>query len=693
MPYRFFGRTNELTLLDESLHGGPASVVGFLGLGGQGKTAIVQHWLETISAQVSPPEGVFLWSFYRGKDPDLCLRALYAYATGQTLATDLSASYYVDHVLPLLRRERWALVLDGTEVVQYDQGPWFGRFVHPELGRLLEEAAGDPMPGVVVLTSRFPLPELERRHHTRLVSLGGLDSASARKLLLSVGVQGTLANLEAAAGAAGYHAKAVELLGTWLAYFHGGQAEAHLRLPAPPAMAGASDEEHKVACVLAAYQGSLALEALDVLALATAFRDPPREARLLEYLACAPVQTLLHQTWGRAYAPFATRSAGWLAAQVDLLVRLRLLERVGRGPGDQEIVLDAHPLVRRGFGHVLGPEQHRLSSQARAGFLRGRPDRRRPDTLADAREEIELFHAHCDAGLWHEADNTYVALDNPKHRFLAPALERDLLLRFFPDGDWRRPPFWSGFGRYRSLAISFELLGQFAEALTAYRDRDAALRGDALLALGHLGPMLDTPQVAPAWNPLWQAYRSHALCLAARTDEALALARSLVPVDVYEWLHVFECYVRTGQLGSIDLRSVLYQPPHIHEHRWSELARQRMRADYLRLQSPAAFEVQAIYESLIEAYDRGGLPYERALTRLGYGRWLLARGDAARTHALNTVALELAERFDMPIVAADAWTLAADLAQQRRATSEATRATEQATKWRHMAGYRGPARP
>src|SRR5262249_23578890 len=151
----------------------------------------------------------------------------------------------------------------------------------------------------------------------------------------------------------------------------------------------------------------------------------------------------------------------------------------------------------------------RQGAQARAGFLRGRPDRRPPATLEEAREEVELFHAYCDGGLWNEADSTYVALDNPKHRFLAPAFERDLLLRFFPEGDCRRPPLWSGFGRYRSLAICFELLGQFDDALEAYRPADAPLRGDALIALGRLEPLLRQEHVEHPWQTLWQAYRAH----------------------------------------------------------------------------------------------------------------------------------------------------------------------------------------
>src|SRR5262249_24110954 len=252
-PYRFFGRAAELALLDRALLGGGPSVAAMVGPGGQGKTAIVQHWLQGLAAGPRRADGVFLWSFYRGKDADLCLRELYAYAEGLPAAPDLSASYCVDHLLPRLRAERWALVLDGTEVVQHDSGPWFGRFVHPELGRLLEELGSAPLPGVVTVTTRFPLPELERRPHARGPRLGSLEPDSARALLKSVGVTGPEAELDAAADAAGRHAKAVELLGTYLAHFHGGGAAAHRDLPEAPAAPEASDEERHVARVLAAF--------------------------------------------------------------------------------------------------------------------------------------------------------------------------------------------------------------------------------------------------------------------------------------------------------------------------------------------------------------------------------------------------------------------------------------------------------
>jgi hypothetical protein len=699
VPYRFFGRTAEMSLLQEAMQGGQTSVVAFVGPGGQGKTAIVQHWLEQLSAAPVALDGVFLWSFYRGKDADLCLRELYAYAERLPQVPDVSASYCVDHLLPVLRRERWALVFDGAEVVQYDNGPWFGRFVHPELSRLLEECASGPLPGVIVVTTRFPLPELKHRKHTALVQLSGLDPVNARQLLGSLGVAGTEAELDEAARSCGYHAKAVELLATYLVRFRGGEAGKQRELPEAARPPEATDEEQKVARALAAFRAALTPEAQDIIALATAFRDPPTEIRLLQYLASSPVRGLLHNTWGRTYVPFGERPPDWLEGQVQELIALRLLERVasgasGLGSRERLEVIDAHPLVRRAFEHVLGPAGRRQSAQARAGFLRGRPDRRRPATLEEAREEVELFHAHCEAGLWNEADSTYVALENPKHRFPAPTLERDLLLRFFPGGDWRQPPLWSGFGRYRSLAICFELLGQFEDALAVYREADAPLRGDARLALGRLGPLLTLAQVPHPWNTLWQAYRTHALCLAGRVAEAVALARSLVPVDVYEWIHIFECLLRAGQLHQVDLRSLLYQPPHAGEQRWNDLARQRMRADYLRLQAGSDDEgLPSLYETLLEAYDRCGMPYERALTRLGYTRWLLTRRLLTQAEEVNAVTLDLAQRHQMRIVAADAWDLAAALAGHRGDDLQRESARNQTAELRGQAGYHGPARP
>jgi hypothetical protein len=689
-PLRFFGRDAEMRLLDDALASKRTSLVAFVGPGGQGKTALAQQWLKQPTT-TSGADGVFLWSFYRGKDADTCLGQLLADVTGTPFVADASASYRVDRLLDLLRRHKWVVVLDGLEIVQCESGPWFGRVTHPELGRLLEELASEPLPGLVVVTTRFPLPDLEKRRHARFVNLASLDLRSARELLRSLGVDGEDADLDEAAATCGRHAKAVELLGTYLACYQQGDATRHRLLPEPESGPFA-EEEHHVARVLGVHQAALAPEARDVLALATAFREPPTLERLLEYLRSRPVETLLHETWERTYTAFKDRPASWVEAQVRQLVRLRLLEEVTADDSDSRVI-DAHPLVRRGFEHVLGVAGHRESAIARAGFLHGRPDRRRPANLDEAREDVELFHAYCDAGAWDEADRAYRALDKPRYRFVAPAMERDLLRRYFPEGDYRRQPLWPQFRHWRALAVCLELLGAYDEALGVYREVDAPLRGDALIALGRLAPILQQEHAPPPWQVLWRAYRAHALCLGGHPEEGVALAASLVPVDVYEWTHVFECLLRAGRLDALDMRSFLYRPATAGGHRWADLARTRMRLDYLRISAPEAGALDADYPRLLEEYDRAGLPYERCLARLGYARWLLSAGRTPEAEAVNAVTIEIARRHGMRLVAADALDVAATAAEQLNEPDPALAARAAEFQLRASCGQRGGPRP
>src|SRR5262245_48228435 len=54
-PLHFFGRAAELALLDAALDVTGPSVVALVGPGGQGKTAIVRHWLERFTRGTGGP--------------------------------------------------------------------------------------------------------------------------------------------------------------------------------------------------------------------------------------------------------------------------------------------------------------------------------------------------------------------------------------------------------------------------------------------------------------------------------------------------------------------------------------------------------------------------------------------------------------------------------------------------------------
>src|SRR5262245_11726327 len=142
-----------------------------------------------------------------------------------------------------------------------------------------------PLPGVVVVTTRFELPELERRRGARIIRLDQLDSDSAIELLRTLGVQGTDCELSVLAERGGRHAKAVELIRTYVRYY-GSQ-------PAVPE----GDDEAKVAAVLQAHWQALPVSVQDIAALATAFREPVSEEQLTEYLLSEPANRLVHGAW------------------------------------------------------------------------------------------------------------------------------------------------------------------------------------------------------------------------------------------------------------------------------------------------------------------------------------------------------------------------------------------------------------
>jgi hypothetical protein len=173
----------------------------------------------------------------------------------------------------------------------------------------------------------------------------------------------------------------------------------------------------------------------------------------------------------------------------------------------------------------------------------------------------------------------------------------------------------------------------------------------------------------------------------------VALACSLVPVDIYEWAHVFECLLRAGRLDAMDMHSFLYRPANAAGHRWADLARWRMRLDYLRVTAPDAIELDTGYRELIEAYDRGGLPYERCLVRLGQARWLLSQQDLAGADEAAATVRALARRYLMHLVEADAAHIVAAIARCRGDVAQAVQQEGEGEDLRQGCGFHGPPRP
>jgi len=106
----------------------------------------------------------------------------------------------------------------------------------------------------------------------------------------------------------------------------------------------------------------------------------------------------------------------------------------------------------------------------------------------------------------------------------------------------------------------------------------------------------------------------------------------------------------------------------------------------------ATVDFSSAYRTLIEAYDRGGLPFERVLTRLSYGRWLLKSRRLEECLALAASSLTLCEQFGMSILAVDVWELQHEMMCTNGDDSGAARLLSSIQSVRATLNFRGPAR-
>lgn len=221
-----FGRETELLALDAAWAKPALNIYSLVAWGGTGKTALVFHWVETrLRAKGWPGVARYLdWSFYsqgtgegRQTSADMFMAKALAFF-GDADPTQGSAYERGERLAGLIRQQRTLLVLDGIEPLQYPPNdPQAGQLKDPGLAALLRGLAAHN-PGLVVLTTREPLADLDGyTATTHAHPLDRLSPEAGVALLRHLQITGTEAELHDAAQAAGRHALTLNLLGRYLA--------------------------------------------------------------------------------------------------------------------------------------------------------------------------------------------------------------------------------------------------------------------------------------------------------------------------------------------------------------------------------------------------------------------------------------------------------------------------------------------
>jgi len=192
--------------------------------GGTGKTALVDKALH--ATPLSDRAGVFVWSFYEDPNTDAFLRAAYIYFAGET---DTPTGGMLERLqLALSGDSPHVLILDALERVQREDGRRRGELEDPQLKRLVRALAGGVGSTRALVTSRFPLVDLDDWTCAgyRAIALDYLELAVALDVLRAWNVKGddaALARLIEPLNTSGlYHALSVAVLGSYLGNIAGG---------------------------------------------------------------------------------------------------------------------------------------------------------------------------------------------------------------------------------------------------------------------------------------------------------------------------------------------------------------------------------------------------------------------------------------------------------------------------------------
>lgn len=338
----FVAREEELARLGAAWSGG-TNVLSFVAMGGAGKSALINRWLDRMQQDGwRGAERVLGWSFYsQGTDAvGASGEAFTEFALGWLgyEGEVITSPWKKGEVLARLVREaRTLLLLDGLEPLQYPPGAQTGRIKDPSVQALVRELAAEN-PGLCVITTRLAVADVAGRAGAEAVDLEKLPTEAGAELLRKLGVEGSDKEMRAASEEFGGHGLALTLLGTYLRDVCDGDVRRRGEVAVLDSGVEGADHARRV---MASYEKWLGPAELQVLSLLGLF-DRPAEAAAVAALRTAPEIPSLTEGVG------AGEEKAWKLA----LARLRQARLVAEEAGDAGS-LDAHPLVREHFGERL----------------------------------------------------------------------------------------------------------------------------------------------------------------------------------------------------------------------------------------------------------------------------------------------------------------------------------------------------
>lgn len=397
----FFGRKQELKLLDDALADNNTRIVQFIAPGGTGKTKLLQYWLDR---QADMPV-LIVWSFYSqgsSEDKQVSATPFFEHAFDKLKAEKRTFRCEEDkgeYLAELINKQSALLVLDGLEPLQHGGFGMKGELKDRAMRALLKTLAGGHRHGLCVITTRLAVADIQARSGVISHDLHNLEPDDGVALLKSLKVKGRQSQLEQAVEDYGRHALALSLLGNALATFHNGDVQKRDLLSDLVDEQGDPGSRHAFK-VMQAYNdwlsGTTELQVLHVLGLF----DHPVGMDVIKLLWEAKIPGLTAVAEEQDDANASTFKT-WQSAIKALRDGHRLL--LVKQPGSD--LLDCHPLLREYFGRSLKkqPQVWQQAHRCLYEYYKALPEKQLPDNLSEMQPLFAAVSHGCAAGLQQQA--------------------------------------------------------------------------------------------------------------------------------------------------------------------------------------------------------------------------------------------------------------------------------------------------
>ncbi|MEO0491035.1 MAG: hypothetical protein AAFZ49_15990, partial [Cyanobacteria bacterium J06659_2] len=368
---------------------GGTGVCGLVGMGGAGKTAIVDRFLRMLPGvmpqnrnipkddTLPTPNSTFVFSFYDAPNVETFFQSLHMWLMQSPDV--VNAVSYSQLLFRMQNTEPGLIVLDGLEKVQDDgiRGI-FGQLSAPNLRDFVKRAANGYFPRLsVLITTRFPLADLqeEQPDFFQSIPIEDIDISTGISLLKRRGVWGSELELERIVKECGNHALTVDLAGGYINEYGNGDPKTLLKLVTTDELDEAVQNEQDPAKRAVLKQNKRFAREAQRYQEAMLEKDPAAIAlleRICLFRLGVEAKTLTAIFTGEDAAKISGEALAELTAQqlqrkLDWLVQMRIIEvtRIRyRQSGKTRTLYNIHPAVRDGFVQGIGRDSVTVSHQA-----------------------------------------------------------------------------------------------------------------------------------------------------------------------------------------------------------------------------------------------------------------------------------------------------------------------------------------